>query len=320
LGNGNGTFQPYVGYPVGYDPEFVATGDFNGDGNLDMAVTNGYGSLTVSILLGNGNGTFQPPVSYSTGSFPFGVVVGDFNHDGKADLAVVNYDDSTISILLGNGDGTFQSQLVYPTGQYPFIVSAADFNGDGNLDLAVGNLICFNLPCPQGTVSLLFGNGDGTFQPHVDYGQFGIFTDGTAAGDLNGDGGVDLAVANSGPSGETGAIAVQLNLPVIAIFPNALDFGTEKVGVKSTPQSITISNPSGTPITITKPKITGADATDFAETTTCPLTPKTLAPGAECSINVTFDPKATGTRSATLSLKDSVPGSPQAIVLGGTGQ
>src|SRR5208282_2167628 len=98
-------------------------------------------------------------------------------------------------------------------------------------------------------------------------------------------------------------------------------FGTEKVGVKSSAQTITIANPSGTPITISgKPKISGADKTDFAETTTCPLSPHTLAPGALCSISVTFDPKATGARSATLSLKDSVPGSPQSIALGGTGQ
>jgi hypothetical protein len=69
-----------------------------------------------------------------------------------------------------------------------------------------------------------------------------------------------------------------------------------------------------------KPIISGADPTDFAETTTCPLSPHTSAPGVGCSINVTFDPKATGSRSATLNLKDSVPESPQAIALGGTGQ
>jgi hypothetical protein len=105
------------------------------------------------------------------------------------------------------------------------------------------------------------------------------------------------------------------------VFPNALNFGTETVGVTSSPETITISNPSGTPITITgKPKISGANATDFAETTTCPLKPATLAAGGRCSISVTFDPKATGARSATLSLKDTVPGSPQAIVLAGTGK
>jgi len=319
LGNGNGTFQPPAGYPISPDSQWIATGHFNGDGKLDIVVTTSYESSAL-VMLGNGDGTFQSPVGYPVGDYPYGVVVGDFNHDGKADLAVANFDDSTVSILLGNGDGTFQPQIVYPTGGYPILVSASDFNGDGNLDLAVSNIICFNLPCAQGTVSLLFGNGDGTFQPHVDYGQFGIFTEGLASGDLNGDGGVDLAVANGGLSGNSGMIAVQLNLSVIAVFPNAVNFGTEKVGVKSSPQTISIANPSGTPITISKPKISGADASDFAETTTCPLTPKTLAPGAECSISVTFDPKATGARSAKLSVKDSVPGSPQSIGLGGTGQ
>jgi len=95
----------------------------------------------------------------------------------------------------------------------------------------------------------------------------------------------------------------------------------DRISVKSSPLTITIANPSGTPITISgKPKISGADVTDFAETTTCPLSPHTLVAGAGCSISVTFDPKATGARSATISLKDSVPGSPQAIALGGTGQ
>ena len=98
----------------------------------------------------------------------------------------------------------------------------------------------------------------------MDYGRFGIFTEGLASGDLNGDGGVDLAVANGGPSGNSGAISIQLNLPVISVFPNVLSFGTEKVGVKSSALTIIIANPSGTPITISKPKIIGADATDFA--------------------------------------------------------
>jgi hypothetical protein len=127
---------------------------------------------------------------------------------------------------------------------------------------------------------------------------------------------VDLAV----PNASSGTVSVMLNLPVIGIFPNALNFGAEKVGVKSNPQTITIGNPSGTPIAISKPKIMGTNAADFAETTTCPLAPSTLVAGASCSISVTFTPKATGARSATLSLKDTVPGSPQLIPLGGTGQ
>jgi hypothetical protein len=179
----------------------------------------------------------------------------------------------------------------------------------------VANFLCPTSPCAPGTVSILFGNGDGTFQPHVDY-LFGSSPSGTGVADLNGDGGVDLAVTNF----YSNTVSVLLNLPVISIFPNALNFGAEKVGAKSSPLTTTIGNPSGTPITISKPRITGLDATDFAETTTCPLSPHTLAAGAQCSISVTFDPKAAGSRNATLALRDSVPGSPQAITLAGTGQ
>src|SRR4029077_4752748 len=87
-------------------PAAVAVGDFNGDGKLDLAVTN-KGDKTVSILLGNGDGTFQSQTTVPTGLAPDAVVTGDFNGDGKPDLAVANFTDGTISILLGNGDGTF---------------------------------------------------------------------------------------------------------------------------------------------------------------------------------------------------------------------
>jgi hypothetical protein len=313
-GNGNGTFQADTTDSTNGEPYWTAAGDFNGDGILDLAVSN-YGGGTVAVLLGNGNGTFKAAVTYTVGTYPTGIVVGDFNKDGNLDIAVVNDGDSTVSILLGNGDGTFQPQLVNPTGVEPILLTVADFNADGNLDLAVGNILCYNLPCPPGTVSLLFGNGDGTFQPHVDY-RFGVQSFAPASANLSGEGGADLAVSNL----ESSTVSVLLNLPVVSVFPNTLNFGKEGVGVKSSALTINISNPSGTPISISgKPKISGADATDFAETTTCPLSPHTLAPGAECSVSVTFDPKATGARSATLSLKDNVPGSPQAIALGGTG-
>ena len=316
LGRGDGTFLPFATFPTDSDPAGLATGDFNGDGKLDLALA-GFPN-TVSILLGNGDGTFQAPVTYLAGDYPLGVVSGDFNNDGNADLAVTNSGGNTVSVFLGNGDGTFQSQLVYAVGNVPSMLNVADFNGDGNLDLAVDNTTCFTNPCSAGTVSLLFGNGDGTFQPHGDY-LFGEFPYGSAAADLNGDGAVDIALAN-GSSSDAGSVAVLLNLPVISILPNALNFGKETVGVKSSPRTVTISNPSGTPIVIISLKITGADATDFAETTTCPLKPSTLAVGAQCSITVTFTPKATGPRNATLTLKDSVPGSPQGIALAGTGQ
>jgi hypothetical protein len=173
----------------GTGPFSVAIADFNGDGKVDMAVTNG-GSNNVSVLLGKGDGTFQAAVNYPAGTNPTSVTVGDFNGDGKLDLAVANNGTNTVSIFLGKGDGTFQAAVNYPTGTNPTSVAAGDFNGDGKLDLVVAN-------GGSGNVSILVGNGDGTFQTRLDY-SVASAPRSLAVGDFNGDGKLDLAVANSG--------------------------------------------------------------------------------------------------------------------------
>ncbi len=196
LGNGDGTFQPVISYNIGgFNPYGIVEGDFTGNGKLDLAVATGTDN-TVSILLGNGDGTFQPAVSYPVGNNPGAMVAGDFNGEGKLDLAVANANDDTVSVLIGNGDGTFRPAVARPVGlndpgeKGPDAMVAGDFNGDGRLDLAIAN---FN----SGTVSILLGNGDGTFRAPVDY-STGLYTtpDAIAAGDFNGDGRLDLAVAS----------------------------------------------------------------------------------------------------------------------------
>src|SRR5206468_6958219 len=117
----------------------VAVGDFNGDGRLDLVVSNA-GVNTVSVLLGNGDGTFQPARSFAAGPNPTSVVAGDFNGDGKLDLAIADYgsnDDSnsttvatTVSVLLGKGDGTFQAAQTFEAGSCPYALAVGDFNGD----------------------------------------------------------------------------------------------------------------------------------------------------------------------------------------------
>ena len=216
LGNGDGTFatQTTIAIPVGAtaaSPSAVTTGDFNNDGNIDIAVTD-MANSRVMILLGNGDGTFQTPVPYATGTNPVALVAQDFNGDGVPDLAVVNQGDgttaSTVTILLGkkvNGvpDGTFVTppkQTSPPgVGVAPSAITTADFNADGNVDLAVTNKT-------DDTISVLLGKGDGTFGSQTTFAT-GKGPAGIATADFNGDARADLAVSNQ----TDGTVSILLN-------------------------------------------------------------------------------------------------------------
>jgi len=207
LGNGDGTFTASPNSPFSSGGNFtpaIAVGDFNGDGIPDLVVTDIPGGLTglingitgsvggnVSVFLGDGTGSFGGHKDTGTGgNLPAGVAVGDFNKDGNLDVAVTNFNDGTVSILLGKGDGTFNAAKNLPlqVGTHPTSVAVGDFNQDGNLDVAVANT-------DDGTVAILLGNGDGTFQA-ASYLNVGIRPIAIAVNDVNGDGKPDLAVAD----------------------------------------------------------------------------------------------------------------------------
>jgi uncharacterized protein (TIGR03437 family) len=199
IGNGDGTFRPVVIYGGVNTPRWIATGDFNGDGHTDLAVANLEGD-NVIIFLGNGDGSFQSPLSVpiGTATHPYALVTGDFNRDGIMDLAVANNAQSTVTILLGNGDGTFQSPISNEAGADQRSIVAGDFNGDGIADLVTGNY-------GGSTITVLLGKGDGTFAGPVMYpAAIGASTTSNprsiAVADYNGDGIPDLAVANQSGS------------------------------------------------------------------------------------------------------------------------
>src|SRR4029077_10219455 len=203
---------PRTDFNVGHSPDAIATGDFNGDGKLDLAVTN-KGDKNVSILLGNGDGTLPSQTTVPPGLAPDAVVTGDFNGDGKPDLAVANFTDGTISILLGNGDGTFTAGTTITGVNSPVAMVTGDFRNAGKLDLAV-------LDQADGLVSVLLGNGDGTFANKIDT-SVGGSPSTIATGDFNGDGSTDLAVTNGG-SNSASVLLGNGN----GTFFKRIDFGT----------------------------------------------------------------------------------------------
>ncbi|WP_158787169.1 FG-GAP-like repeat-containing protein [Granulicella sp. L46] len=182
---------------VGQNPSSVVTADFNGDGIPDLAVLNELGH-SITILLGKGDGTFQAATNTlqlsSQGSGPLMAVVGDFNRDGNADLAVVMGNSSTIAVFLGHGDGTFAPAILNSqAASVSYLLVVADFNGDGIEDLAVENS-----NSGSGSISILLGNGDGTFNAPTVVVSGIISPADLVEADFNGDGIPDLAFVNGG--------------------------------------------------------------------------------------------------------------------------
>jgi len=200
LGTGKGSFSAPVNYlPAGFGVTAVVAGDTNGDHKTDL-ITADEKSQTVSTLLGFGDGTFQAETNYLTPGVSVSMASADFNLDGNLDLVATNQDFQNVSVLLGNSDGTFKNPGNYAGGVGPYFVVTGDFNRDGKPDLAVAD---FGFGNKGRNISILLGNGDGTFQAGVPY-QTDALPLYMAVSDFNADGNPDLAVVtNQGlPTGD----------------------------------------------------------------------------------------------------------------------
>lgn len=220
-GNGDGTFAAAT-HLVVTNPLKVITGDFNNDGDLDLATANA-GPNSVSILLGNGAGTFAAAVNYAVGSFPSGIAAGDLDGDGDPDLITANRFGNSISILLGNGNGTFGAAANMAAGSQPVAVAFEDLNFDGKLDVVVANN-------DGNSISLFRGNGNGTLQAATGT-PVGTGPAAVATGDITGDGLADLVVANS-LDNNVSVFRNIADLPVwTATYPKINTAGTTSVQV-----------------------------------------------------------------------------------------
>ncbi len=187
-GHGNGDFGTHRSFSIGGDPTVVALADLNGDHRLDV-VTDNYDIGAVDVLLGGGDGTFGPERDWGAYGCPFSIALGDVNGDGKLDMAVGNgCSTEEMPVRLGNGDGTFGDATVYPTDVNMMFVAMGDLNGDGKLDLVTAST-------NYGSVLVMLGNGDGTFQQS--YTATSTCPWGIALPDLNHDGKPDLVMIDA---------------------------------------------------------------------------------------------------------------------------
>jgi uncharacterized delta-60 repeat protein len=230
LGNGKGSFGTPIKSIVGPSPGSIAVADFNGDGKSDLAVI--HAGKQVSIVLGNGDGSFDTPTNFELGVGVLNaesVIVGDFNGDGKFDLATANLAAANISVLLAARNGGFETSNFtnFKVGTLPNSIAVGDLNGDGKSDLVTANL--------DSTVSILLGDGNGSFGSATNIGVGGLEAKSVKIGDFDGDGKADLATANFSSDN-------------ISILPGNGDgsFGAPKtVAVVSSPTSLAVGDFNG---------------------------------------------------------------------------
>ena len=238
LGDGLGRFSRAPRSPVTVlsrpHPHGVATGDFDGDGKLDI-VTESWRENKVIVVFGDGRGGFGGPgLKFAVGKRPYQRVrVADVNGDGIADIITTNLEGDNVTVLLGDGEGGFNQAAgsPFPCGKSPFSVAIGDLNGDGKPDFAIANWAGQSETKIGEGVTIMFGDGDGRFKSIAG----SVFPTGggpgrIAIGDVDGDGACDVAVTNYLSSsvtvlhGQSGSFGRPLNISV-GTHPQGITLG-----------------------------------------------------------------------------------------------
>jgi hypothetical protein len=319
LGGPGGSFGSPTSVPIGTPQDSIGIGDFNGDGDPDLAVArrNPTGDASsVSVLLGRAGVSFGAPTDYGVGDAnPTSIAVGDFNGDADPDLAVATRGSSSwleppgsVSVLLGGPGGSFGAQSANPVSGGAASVHLTDLNADADPDLVVAN-------GPADTVSVLMGGAGGSFgvADSTPVGGENGATD-AAVADFNGDvdADPDLAVADY-----TGVVSVLLNSRV-SLDPGRLAFPPTVAGGGSERQTVVLTNDRAADLAVSNVALGGADAASFATSEdTC--SGATVPPGGTCHVRVRFRPVREGAHAARLEFTDDAPGGLQTASLSGTG-
>lgn len=314
--NGDGTFAP--AYTVSGNmsfPNIPDVGDFNGDGNIDIAVPNLYAS-SISILLGDGTGAFSGTSTF-VGNYPAIIKVGDFNEDGNLDLASSHGFTNDLKVHFGDGAGGFSAPVTVQTGDFYENLVVADFDGDGHQDLAASDVT-------TGVLHVLVGSGTGTFPTIYEFNLgSGNFTSAISTADFNEDGRADMVLSSlttddiklllwtpiptltsfTPTSGAVGTPITITGTNFNPSAPNDVYFGAVKVtaNANATGTSITVNVPAGatsvTPITI-RNNATGLQVSSLTsgtpQFTVTNTTNLTISPTSYTQTNITT---ATGPQS-----------------------
>jgi hypothetical protein len=349
LGNGDGTFTSKPPIATS-DNQYLATvgaADFNHDGKADIAFVN---DTHFSIYLSNGDGTFGTPYSVSgaiSGPSFLTQTIADFNNDGLPDLAVADGDLNLVRLQLSSSTSTTTATLnnvsVPGTGSHNI---GASYAGGSPFAASTSSPVSLAATRIATTLGISSSAGNSVFGQQIvltatlnPYTSLGLSINGETVTFLNGTtslgtgslssgvatlntttlpvGTASITASYAGDSNFAAAassatsVVIAAAVPNAALSPSTLTFATQLMGTTSSPQVISLTNSGTAALTISSIAASG----DFAQTNNCGTS---LAAAASCSINVTFTPTTTGSRTGSIAVTDNASGSPQTIALSGS--